>query len=86
MENSNPTNDVVPSKKRSSAELATAAILSTSQARKKRLARKFSDEITSNSTKNASDESTLNDDLVKILSQGSIGKTSPRDEFSIFRS
>jgi len=66
VENSNPTtNDVVPTKKRSSAELATAAILSTSQSRKKRLTRKFPEEISSNSTR----EATLNDDLVKILSQ-----------------
>lgn len=71
VENSNPTtNDVVPTKKRSSAELATAAILSTSQSRKKRLPRKFPEEISSNSTR----EATLNDDLVKILSQGSTTK------------
>lgn len=72
------TNGIILSKKRSSAEIAAAAILSSNHMRKKRVQRKTSDEIISNHnhikqefvSDNDSTTEVINDELLKRLSQG----------------
>jgi len=70
------TTGIILSKKRSSAEIAAAAILSSNHMRKKRVQRKHSDEINSNNIKqesisiNDSPTEIINDELLKRLSQG----------------
>jgi hypothetical protein len=71
------TNEIILSKKRSSAEIAAAAILSSNHMRKKRVQRKNSDEILSNHNHikhellamNDSSTDNINDELLKRLSQ-----------------
>jgi len=70
------TTGIILSKKRSSAEIAAAAILSSNHMRKKRVQRKHSDEMNSNNIKqesisiNDSPIEIINDELLKRLSQG----------------
>ena len=71
---------MITSKKRSCAEIAAAAILSSNPMRKKRVQRKKSDEMISNHNQikqellaiNHSSIEMINDELLKRLSQGKI--------------
>lgn len=67
------SNHILPSKKRSSAEQATAAILSTNSFRKKRLQKKLSEDSHSNTNQQTKQDlitpEMINDELLKRLSQ-----------------
>jgi hypothetical protein len=73
------TTGIIISKKRSSAEIAAAAILSSNHMRKKRIQRKNSDETISNIKQesiliNDASPDSINDELLKRLSQGKNNK------------